>query len=213
MANTTREFKTIVQILRNSLEDIWNDLWLMLACNLFWLCAWLLVIPGPPASLALSKVGNRIAHGEVVDLKDFWETFRHEWGVAWRWGGIFLAVLLVLVANLVITGSFQTSWKPYLQGLYLFLIICWLILQIFVLPFLWEQEKMSVRQALHNSWAFILGNPEFAILLSILLILIYVLGTIAFLLSVIFGGVFAACVGNRAVINRLEIYQKSHSEV
>ena len=169
MANTTREFKTIVQILRNSLADIWNDLWLMLACNLFWLCAWLLVIPGPPASLALSKVGNRIAHGEVVDLKDFWETFRHEWGVAWRWGGIFLAVLLVLVANLVITGSFQTSWKPYLQGLYLFLIICWLILQNFVLPFLWEQEKMSVRQALHNSWAFILGNPEFAILLSMVL--------------------------------------------
>jgi len=212
MSSISRDFKSILQILHDSLADIWNNLWLMLACSLFWLCAWLIVIPGPPASLALSRVGNRLTHGEVVDLKDFWETFRHAWGAAWRWGAVFLLVTAILVANIIITGNLQTPWQPYLQGLYLFLLVCWLILQIFALPFLWEQEKMSVRQALHNSWTLIVGNPEFAILLAILLILIYVLGTITFLLSVIFGGAFAACVGNRAVLNRLEIYKKARTE-
>ncbi len=64
------------QSVRLALADLWNDLWMALVCNVLWLLGMLLVIPGPPATLALFFYANRLAHGERADLSDFWTGFR-----------------------------------------------------------------------------------------------------------------------------------------
>lgn len=197
--------KAVLQIIGGAFQDLWADLWTVLAVNFFWLLANLLVIPGPPATLAVTAYGNRLAHGEETDFGDFWKAFRKYWGQAWRWGGIHLAVLVFLVGDIVLTDQFPaTIWKPYLQGLYVMLLAVWLAVQFFTLPFLFEQERMSLRLALRNSTALIARNPAFTLSLFVLVILIFIAGTFAFLLSVMFGAVFTACVSNRAVLNRLK---------
>jgi len=144
--------KTILYILRDALQDIWADLWTMLACNLFWLVANALIIPGPPATLALTYFGNHTAHGEVTDFSDFWAAFCKNWGPSWRWGAINFGVTLILFGDYVLTGRMlQDPWKVYLQGLYIALYAGWITLQFFALPFLFEQSNMSVRQALRNA--------------------------------------------------------------
>lgn len=197
--------RTVLRIIGGTFQDLWGDLWTVLVCNLFWLLANLLILPGPPATLAVVYFSNRLAHGEQADLADIWKAFRDYWRPAWRWGALNLAVIAFLAADIALTGQFQDdAWKPYLQGLYLVLLAAWLAVQFFALPFLFEQEHMSVRQALRNGAALIGKNPGFTLALLTLILAILVAGTVAFLLSAMFGAVFLACAGNRAVLNRLE---------
>lgn len=197
--------KAVLHIIGDAFQDIWGDLWTVLVCNLLWQLANLLIVPGPPATLALVYYTNRLAHGEVADVSDFWEAFRRYWGPAWRWGAVNLGIIAFLIGDILLTGqSGESLWKQYLQGLYLALLAGWLAVQFFALPFLFEQETMSVRQALRNGAALIGNNPAFAILLTGMLLLILVAGTAAFMLSFAFGAVLTACTGNRAVLNRLE---------
>jgi uncharacterized membrane protein YesL len=197
--------KAALSIVGGAFKDIWGDLWTMLVCNLLWLLANLLVIPGPPATLALVYYSNRLAHGEVADFSDFWEAFRGYWGPAWRWGAINLGVIAFLLGDLLLTSlSNQGVWRQYLQGLYIALLAAWLGVQFFALPFLFEQKTMSVRQALRNGVALIGNNLPFAFILAALLILILIVGTFAFMLTFAFGAVILACAANRAVLNRLE---------
>ena len=136
--------KELIRILLAALQDIWADFWTTLAVNLICLLAWLFIVPGPPATLALTFYANRLAHGEVADLADFWQAFRRYWAPAWRWGGLFLGGVVFLAADYYLTGQFtQGLWKSYLQGLYLALLAAWLALQFFALPFLFEQQNVE----------------------------------------------------------------------
>ena len=92
--------KAALSIVGGAFKDVWGDIWTMLVCNLLWLLANLLVIPGPPATLALVHYTNRLAHGEVADFSDFWEAFRGYWGPAWRWGAVNLGVVAFLLGDL-----------------------------------------------------------------------------------------------------------------
>jgi uncharacterized membrane protein YesL len=202
--------KDVLKIIGESFRDLWADLWTMLAGNLFWLIANVLIIPGPPATMAIVYYGNRLAHGEQADLADLWQAFRSYWGAAWRWGAINILVIVFLVANVTLIGQMQLgAWEPVVQGLYVALLVLWLVVQLFALPFLFEQEKMSVRQALRNSVVMIGKNMGFSLFLWVLLALILTAGTIAFLLSAMLGTVFLACAGNRAVLNRLELIRQA----
>lgn len=204
--------KPVLPIIRGAFQDVWTDLWTMLAVNLTWLLANLLVIPGPPATLALFAFGNQTARGETVDFTDFWQAFRRNWGPAWRWGGLNLVVIGVLIADITFTGRFvQGTWQPYLQGLYLAVLAAWLALQFFALPFLFEQEQMSVRQALRNSLALMTRNPGFTIAVLTLTALTLVLGVFVFMLSLMLGAAFTACASSRAVMDRLEAFRQSES--
>ena len=201
--------KAVVQIVRGAFLDAWRDVWTVLACNLLWYVANLLIVPGPPATLALVYYANRLAHGEVADLGDFWKAFLRYWGPAWRWGSANLAVIAFLLGDMILTGRIGDGvWSRYLQGLYLALLAGWLVLQFFALPFLFEQETTSVRQALQNGAVLIGRNPGFAVALTGLLALLLIVGTLAFMLSFAFGAVIVACAGNRAVLSRLEIVER-----
>jgi uncharacterized membrane protein YesL len=197
--------RTVLRIVGGAFQDLWADLWTVLACNLLWLIANLLIIPGPPATLGIVQYTNRLAHGEEVDFADFFKAFRRSWGLGWRWGAVNLAVVVFLVADIALTDQYQaTTWSPLLQGLYVTLLIFWLMVQLFALPFLFEQEHPSVWQAMRNGAVLIGRNLSFSMALSLLVLIIMIVGTFAFLLSAMFGATFLACVGNRAVLNRLE---------
>lgn len=197
--------KTVLRIIGRSFQDLWDDLWTVLAGNFFWLIANVLIIPGPPATLAVVYYSNRIAHSEQADFADLWSAFRKYWGPAWRWGALNLVVAAFLAANISLTGDMELGiWKPFVQGLYVALLAIWLVVQFFALPFLFEQKQMSIRQALRNSVVLIGKNMGFSLALLIFLVLILAVGTLAFLMSAMFGAVFMACASNRAVLNRLE---------
>ena len=190
--------------LRTGFGALWSDLFSTAVCNLLWLVGMLLVIPGPPATAALFYYGNRKAHGEVSGVGDFFFALKRYWWVGWRWGLVNLVLIAILWGDYRLTGRLsQSNWAHFVQGFYLTALAAWLLVQLYALPFLFEQKNPSVRDALRNSAVMLGRNTGFSVLLGCLLILILAVGIPLFMLSLAGGGVFLAVVGNQAVIRHL----------
>jgi uncharacterized membrane protein YesL len=206
---SNNEIPEVWSIIRQSLGDLWSDLWTTAVVNLVWMVCQVLALPGPPATLALFYYGNRLAHGEIADLEDFWQALRRSWRPAWRWGLVNLALLFLLVGDVRLTGGMgQSLAARFGQSFYLAALGGWCLLQLYTLPFLIEQRQSSLRLALRNAAVMIGRNPAFSFGLMLLLAATLAAGTLFFLFSVAGGAVFLAIAGNRAVLNRLAVHEK-----
>ena len=186
-------------------RDVWQELWTILIVHLIFLFGNLLIVTGPPVTVALFFYGNRIAHGESANERDFLNAIRKYWKPAWRWGFMNLLVIGLLIGDYYLTGrlSDDSNTAHFIQGLYLTLLSVWILLQIFSLPFLFEQEQPSVVQALRNATVFIRRNLILVLTLSLLLVLSLMIGTVAFMLTFVFGGAFVAFASNHAILEDL----------
>ena len=193
------------KVLGAAFRDTWQELWTILIVQLLFLLANLLVISGPPAILALFYYGNRVAHDEPVNERDFLNAIRQYWGPAWRWGFVNILIVGLLTGDyyLVETLTDNTTIASFVQGLYLSLLASWLLLQLFALPFVFEQTEPRVMQALRNAAVFLKRNLIFAIVFGLLLSLSLIAGTLLFMLTFAFGGAFLAFAGNHAVLKDL----------
>lgn len=195
-------------MLRAALRDTWNDLLTTALVNLLWTLLTVLIIPGPPATLALFYVGHRLAHGEPTDPGDFLRALRRYFGLGWRWGLLNGAVLFLLIGDVILTARLSQSDVARLaQGFYLAVLGVWLLLQLYTLPFLFEQETPSLKLALRNSAVMLGRNVGFSVVWGLALAGMLLAGTLFFLVSLAAGGVFLALTGNHAVLNRLEAYR------
>jgi hypothetical protein len=200
-----QQVSAALRILGYSFRDVWQELWTILIVHLLFLLGNILIIPGPPVTLALFFYGNRIAHGERANERDFLEAIRSYWKPAWRWGLINLLVIGLLTGDYYLIGNMTASsnFAPFIQGLYITLLAGWLLLQLFTLPFLFEQNQPSVVQALRNAAVFIGRNLILVFVLALLLALSLTAGTLAFMLTFVFGGALIAFAGNHAVLEHL----------
>lgn len=197
-------------VIRRALSDATTDLFTVLASNLLWLVGNALVITGPPATLALFYVANRLARGEVTDPGDFIAAFRRYFKPAWRWGLLNLGVVFFLVGDVVITGRLlEPRAARLIQGFYIQALLFWLFLQLYLLPFLLEQEQPQVRLALRNALVMFGRNLPFSLALALLLVFVLIGSTVFFLVIFAAGGMLVALIGNHAVLNRLERVEKA----
>ena len=194
------------KIISRAFQDVWQELWTILIVQLLFLLGHLLIILGPPVTVAMFYYGNRIAHDEIATERDFVRAVRQYWKPAWRWGGLNLLVIGLLAGDYYLTGKWTSNPNlvSFLQGLYLALLSFWLLLQIFALPFLFEQEQPSVVQALKNSTIFVRRNLVLVIVLALLLVTSLMIGILAFMLTFVFGAALISFAGNHAVLEALE---------
>lgn len=196
-------------VVRAALRQTWADVFTTLVVNLLWVFFNLLIVTGPPATMALFYVGNRIARGEPTDPGDFIGALQRYFGAGWRWGAVNLFIVFFLVGDFVLTGRLLPGENGrVIQGFYLTLLLIWLFLQLYVLPLLWEQERPEVRLALRNGAVMLGRNVGFSLTLAGLVAAVLLMGAALFMVAMAAGGVFLALVGNHAVMNRLERFRK-----
>lgn len=194
------------QIVRASLADAADDLFTTAVVHLSWLILTLLLVAAPPATVALFHFAHRKAQGEVTDAGDFFLALRRYFWPAWRWGLASGLVVLFLWGDLVLTGWLsQSPIARWLQGFYLVLLIIWAFLQLYALPFLFEQAEPSLRQAWRNAAMMLGRNVGFSLALAAALVIVLLLSTVFFLVIMAAGGLLVALVANHAVLNRLAL--------
>lgn len=182
-----------------------SDFFTTAVVNLLWMLLTVLVITAPPAWLALFYVGNRMAREEVVDPGDFLLALRRYFWTSWQWALVNLAVVGFLYADVVLSRRvFPEESRLLVQSFYAALLVAWSFLQLYALPFLFEQEQPSVLQALRNGAVMFGRNISFSVAFGVLLLLASVAGVVFFLAILAAGGVFYALASNHAVLDRLD---------
>jgi hypothetical protein len=194
------------KILARAFRDVWQELWTILIVQLLFILGQFLIVFGPPVTVAMFYYCNRIVHDELATERDFLNAVRHYWKPAWRWGGLNLLVIGFLLLDYTLTGNSVKDLRlaSFMQGFYIALLGFWVMLQIFALPFLFEQEQPSVMSALRNSTVFMRKNVILVIVLTLLLAISLIIGTLAFMLTFVFGTALVAFAGNHAVLEALE---------
>ena len=189
--------------------DEWVNLWVL---NLAWVLCWLTIVLGPPATLGLYYVTNRLAHGESLGLSGFLDGGRRYFFLSWLWMLINLVVAIVISANFWFYASFESIWMDFLQAFFVILGIIWLIVQFYALPYLMEQESKHLGIALRNGLYTALAAPGFTLVVAGVGALIVGLSVV--LVFPLFLGVpcLVILLGNRAVIERLGTYQVREKE-
>lgn len=192
-----------------ALRDLWDNLLPgAVAYNVFWLLLCLLVVPAGPATVALFYVANLMVHRRApVYVSEYFGYVRRFFGVGLRWGVVNLVALAIIVADILLTRQIDSLIGVIGLRFFVGVLLAWILLQIYALPLLFEQEEPSVRLALRNAGVLLLQNPFFSLTLVLLILLVELVSTLLIFVAVMIAGTFAALAGNHAVLNRLDAHR------
>jgi uncharacterized membrane protein YesL len=189
------------QFLWESLVEAYHEAAELLIVNALWVLFTLLILTAPPAAAGMYYATNQIAHQRAVSWRTFFEGFRKYWWVSWLWAILNVVALAIMVFNANFYGSFENQWLLCARGLFLGLIIPWLLLQVYIFPLLVEQEEPSLLTAIRNSAVLYLRMPGISLGTVIVLLasgwLSYLLRGFPFF---VFVGSLSAFLANRAVM-------------
>lgn len=206
--------KNAFHIVRSAAVDLGDHAFLVIFCSLAWLFLSLLVIPGPPATLALFEVAQRIArHDHMLDVRDYLPAVRKYFGVGWRWGAINLSVLAVLLIDILAVPRMVPDSVALLAQLFFFVAaVVWTTVNWYALAFLFQQKELSVRQALRNGAVLLLQYPLLTLILVVVMGVLLGLGAVLVILIIpllLFGPMLAALISTHTVLNRLAVFRAS----
>jgi len=201
-----------LQVIGRALTDWWDDWVQMVVVSLVWVLCWLTVILGPPATLGLVYVTNRLAHGESLGIGGMLEGGKRYFLKSWLWMLLNLLALVVVSTNVWFYGQFDAVWATLLQGFFLMLGVLWPLVQFYALPYLMEQEQKSLWLALRNGLFTILAAPGYTLAVAGAAALVWA-ASVALVAPLLLGApCLIAVLGNRAVRERLETYQVRERE-
>lgn len=204
--------ETAWYVIRKGLVEAYDSYLELVIANLLWFVLTLPIITAPLAAAGLYYSTNQLAHRKQVSWRTFFEGFHGRSAAGLRWSLLNLVAILGIVANVWFYGNVRASWGGWVQGLFVGLLILWLLLQVYTFPLLLEQQEQRMRQALRNSLVLFIRKPFFSLGLVIFLALILGLSTYFRLPWVIFTASLTAYLANRCTIYLLRDLQNLPQE-
>jgi uncharacterized membrane protein YesL len=196
-----------LDVLLQSFRDWWDEWVFLTFLNLVWLLCWLTIILGPPATFGLYHFGNRLAYGENLGFKGFYEGGRRYFLLSWLWMLINLVVAFIIIANIWFYTALEPFWADFLQTFFIILGILWLIVQFYALPYIMEQEIKHLGIAFRNSLFTAFAAPGYTILIASVASLIAALCVVLVFPLFVGAPCLIVILGNRAVKERLTTFQ------
>jgi hypothetical protein len=201
--------KNAFQVVRSAIVDLWDHIFLVIFCSLAWLLLVLLIIPGPPATLALFEIAERIARRDhLLEVRDYLRAVWNRFGVGWRWGALNFLVLAILVIDIrTVPRMVSPAVANTLQIIFLMVLVFWIIVNWYALAFLFQQKEPSLRQALRNGAVLLLQHPVFTLTLAVITAVLLGLSAVLVVLIIailLVGPMLVALISTHAVLNRLE---------
>jgi uncharacterized membrane protein YesL len=201
--------KDALQVIRQAIVDLWDHVFLVVFCNLVWLFLVLLVIPGPPATLALFDMANRIARRDhLLEFRDYLRAIGQRFGLGWRWAGINIPVVAVFLIDIqAIPRMVSPEAAVPIQLLFLVALAVWIVINWYALAFLFQQKELSLRQALRNGGVLLLQHPLLTLCLVAITAILLGLSLILIIVNLLFGPMLVALISTQAVLNRLALFR------
>jgi len=200
-----------VALLRDSAVEWWRN-WLRLTVlNLVWMASWLTVLLGPPVTLAVYAYLERLTDNDEMTPGEFLAEVRRNLLKGWLWALPVLALLASLFVSLPFYAQFPDLWARAAEFAVAVLVVGWLFLQFFALPYLFAQETRSLRLALRNAALTALASPLYSLIIGIALLVLLVLSVRFMGVTFLFSPVLIGMAGTLAVKERLRRFGLAES--
>jgi len=135
------------------------------------------------------------------------EGARKYWRAAWIWFLANAVILTIMSVNIVYYGKIEEFWAVLLRSFFVVITMLWLMIQIYSVPYFFEQNEKSVRIALKNGFFTLFAAPTFSLMICGGVMLLAVLFSGLFV-PVFLGGLpLLSFIGSEAVINRINKYK------
>lgn len=185
------------------LKDVYDQfVLLMMVSVLWWLCI-LLIVPGPPATVALFRMADPRNQTELPELRDFFrvigEVFRTAWGIA----AFTVPVILVLLWN---TLFFQGSSSAFTVMVPLWIVMIFIasILMLYAYATVATMDA-KVRNAFRGATYLLVLRPFSSGILMLLLLILMAILAVLVLPLVLFGPAVTAAVINRFALDGFDV--------
>jgi uncharacterized membrane protein YesL len=165
-------------VLWEFLRDAYDDFYKLVIFNLLWVITTVPVVTAPAAAAGIYFAANQMAHHEQVDWRTFFEGFRRYWRLGLRWIVVNLVAIALLVFNFWFYSQYPAQWAPWARGLFLGILVLWVLLQVYTFPMLFEQKDRRMRTALRNSAVLYLKRPGLVIGTTLFLAVLLAVSTI-----------------------------------
>lgn len=217
----------VLQVVKFSLRDLWDEFVLLVMLNAVWSLATalptvpfffmqaldpllavvlslVLFLPWPIVMGAICWVTNQIARGKAVG----WGTFATGIRNYWFRSLVFAAINALVVALIWVNVRFynavlQGPWSGLAMLAWAVVAIYWLLVQVFWFPMLLELESEKVFQALRNALGMVIMTPGFTLPLAIALVVLGVLSVLLPVGIILFAAVLFFLLANHATRSRL----------
>lgn len=201
--------KDAFQVIRQAIVDLWDHVFLVVFCNLVWLFLVLLLVPGPPATLALFDMADRIARREhLLEFRDYLRAIGQRFGLGWRWAGINIPVVAIFLIDIrAIPRMVSPEAAVPIQLLFLVALAVWIVINWYALAFLFQQKETSLRQALRNGGVLLLQHPLLTLILVVITAILLGLSLILIIVNLLFAPMLVALISTHAVLNRLALFR------
>ncbi len=198
-----------LSVVRTAIIDLWNNAFLVIFCSLVWLFLTLLIIPGPPATIALFAISASIVDQErLLEFSDYLRAIWRNFGLGWRWAAINIPVLLIIAVDIrAVPRMVSPNAALTIQLAFYLALAIWIVVNWYALSFLFQQEKPAVLQALRNGGVLLLQHPWFSLALALVTAALLALSLIMVIVNMLFGPMLVALIGSHAVVDRLNVYR------
>lgn len=216
-------FREAVNVVWQTVKDIWEELLPLSVVNLVWLAAWGLPLSGgyalkaipylaipllllgvllfPVATAGVYYVTNRVAHARTFHFSDFIDGVRLYWWRSILWLLANVVVALIVRTNVVFYPAvFKGTWVALVVGLWLAVLLVWLLTQMYFWPVMLQQEQPRLLLAWRNSLYLILASPFYAILVTIIALLLLAISVLSTLPFVLLGMTLQSLLGLNAAL-------------
>ncbi|HUN23102.1 MAG TPA: DUF624 domain-containing protein [Anaerolineales bacterium] len=152
---------------------LWWDNWIgFLLCSLIWLFCQFLVIPAPPATVALYAIAEKIVNNDPWDIRLFWQTLRKSFRVAWQWALPNGFLLLVLYLNFLFFNRASSENLSYWRVAWFIIGLFWVMVNMLYWPFWHIQQQKKMSKTYANCLRFISKHRWQSIFMAVILTLI-----------------------------------------
>ncbi len=198
--------KDAFRVVRVAIVDLWDNVFLMIFYNLAWLFLALLIIPGPPATLALFDMADRFArHEHLLEFRDYLRAVVRRFGLGWRWAAVNIPVLALLLIDIAVAPRMASpEIALVLQWFFIVALALWVVVNWYALAFLFQQKEPSLRLALRNGAVLLFQNPLFTLVLVAITSVLIGLSLVLIIVNLLFAPMLVALISTHAVLNRLE---------
>lgn len=190
-------------VLRDAATEWWRN-WLRLTVlNLGWMLSWLLVLTGPPVTLAVYAYLERLTANDDMTPGEFLAEVRRNLLRGWLWALPVIGLVASLFVSLPFYAQFAEAWARAAELAVVVLVLGWLFVQFYALPYLFAQGSRSLGQAYRNAALTAFASPLYSLVVAVALLVLLVLSVRFVGVTFLFSPVLIALAGTLAVKERL----------